>query len=374
MTGPLAGVRIVEFLGLGPAPFGCLLLADLGAEVLTVTRPGQSSASMTRNRSLLEVDLKDSAGLERVLEIVRTADVVVESFRPGVLERLGLAPRHLLERNPGLIVARLTGWGQTGPLAARAGHDIDYIAITGALHLARRARERPMPPANLLGDFGGGGMYLVVSVLAALAERARSGVGTVLDVAIVDGTTYLTTMLHEYRNAGAWSDEPGTNRLDTGAPYYDAYETADGKYLAVGALEDKFFDQFADLIGLPVRYRAGREDPANWPRLRERIAAAIRSRSRAEWVAAAQGMDACVAPVLSLAEAGTDPQIVARGVLIPTDGPAGSDGWVPRLPLGFVPAAPASADLLTRWGVRQEPDEPGAGPGGSEGIPPSLSA
>ncbi|WP_460390730.1 CaiB/BaiF CoA transferase family protein [Actinophytocola sediminis] len=348
MTGPLAGVRVVEFLGLGPAPFGCLLLADLGAEVLTVTRPGQSTAAMVRNRSLLELDLKDPDGVELALAAIEKADVVVESFRPGVLERLGLAPARLRERNPGLIVARMTGWGQTGPLAPRAGHDINYIAITGALHLARRAGDKPMPPANLLGDFAGGGMYLVVSVLAALVERARTGVGALADVAIVDGTTYLTTMLQEYRNLGMWSDEPGTNRLDTGAPYYDTYETADGEYVAVGALEDKFFAEFADLVGLSEQDRVGREEPANWPRLRARIAAAIRLRSRADWAEAALAVDACLAPVLTLAEAGHDPQLAARGVLAPT--PDGR-GWTAKLPLGFTDSAPEPADLLTRWGI-----------------------
>ncbi|WP_260189593.1 CaiB/BaiF CoA transferase family protein [Actinophytocola gossypii] len=356
-------MRVVELSGLGPAPFGCLLLADLGAETLTITRPGQPAGAMTRNRSLLELDLKDPANVDRFLDIARAADVVVDSYRPGVLERLGLSPDRLLARNPGLVVARMTGWGQTGPLAARAGHDINYVALTGALHVAQRAGEKPTPPANLLGDFAGGGMYLVVSVLAALADRARSGAGTVLDVAIVDGTTYLTTMLHEYRNLGRWSDEPGTNRLDTGAPYYDTYETADGGYVAVGALEDKFFQQFADLVGLSAADRAGREDPANWPRLRERIAAVIRTRSRAEWTAAAHGVDACLTPVLSLAEAATDPQLTARGVL----SRAGADRWVPRIPLGFVPDAPDPAELLARWGVPADRD-------GVEPLPPPVSA
>ncbi|MFB6394781.1 CaiB/BaiF CoA transferase family protein [Polymorphospora lycopeni] len=347
MAGQLTGIRVVEFLGLGPAPFGCLLLADLGAEVLTVTRPGQSTAAMVRNRSLLELDLKDPQSVAFVREVIDEADVVVESFRPGVVERLGLAPEQLRERNPGLIVTRMTGWGQTGPLAPRAGHDINYIAITGALDLARRPGLAPMPSANLVGDFGGGGMYLVIAVLSALVERARTGTGTVIDVAIVDGTTYLTTMLHEYRNLGMWSDTPGTNRLDTGAPYYDSYETADGGYVAVGALEDKFFEQLADVIGLTPQERVGREDKANWPRLRERIAAKIRGRTRAEWTEIAERVDACIAPVLSLAEAGTHPQLAARGVLRRT---AGGRGWVPVLPIGYADAPVDGAELLERWG------------------------
>jgi alpha-methylacyl-CoA racemase len=348
MAGQLRGIRVVEFLGLGPAPFGCLLLADLGAEVLTITRPGQQARAMVRNRSLLELDLKDPASVEFALSVIDRADVVVEAFRPGVIERLGLAPERLSARNPGLIVARMTGWGQTGPLASRAGHDINYIAITGALDVARRPGTAPMPTANLLGDFAGGGMYLVLAVLAALIERSRTGVGSVIDVAIVDGTTYLTTMLQEYRALGMWSDSPGTNRLDTGAPYYDTYETADGGFVAVGALEDKFFEQLADIIGLTEQERMGREDPQNWPQLRQRIAAAVRSRTRAEWAEIAERADACIAPVLSLKEAGTYPHIVARGVLKGTP----ESGWTPVLPLGFVDAAADADTLLERWGVR----------------------
>ncbi|BCB83783.1 CaiB/BaiF CoA transferase family protein [Phytohabitans suffuscus] len=347
MAGHLAGVRVVEFLGLGPAPFGCLVLADLGADVLTITKPGQSTKAMVRNRSLLELDLKNPDDAAVALSAIDRADVVVESFRPGVMERLGIDPERLRQRNSGLIVARMTGWGQSGPLAPRAGHDINYIAITGALDVARRPGAAPMPTANLVGDFAGGGMYLVIAVLAALVERSRTGVGAVIDVAIVDGTAYLTTMLHEYRGLGMWSDTPGTNRLDTGAPYYDSYETADGGWVAVGALEEKFFQRLADLVGLTAEERVGREDAANWPRLRERIAASIRSRTRAEWAEIAERVDACIAPVLSLAEAGTYPHLAARGVLRRT----GTDSWVPVLPLGHVDAPPGADEVLRRWGV-----------------------
>lgn len=346
--GPLRGTRVVEFMGLGPAPFGCLMLADLGAEVLTVARPGQQPRSMLRNRAVVEVDVRESAAAVRA--VIDRADVVVEGFRPGVLERMGFDPEGLRERNPGLIVARMTGWGQTGPYAPRAGHDITYLAVTGALHVAARAGGAPVPPANLLGDFGGGGMYLVTAVLAALVERARTGAGQVLDVAIVDGANYLTSMLHEYRAQGRWSDEPGTNRLDTGAPYYDVYPAADGRYVAVGALEDKFFAQFADLLGLNLVDCENRHDPRSWPALRVRIAAAIASKTRDEWTEIAASTDACLAPVLSLAEAADNPQVAARGIL---DGDP-EHGWVPRVPLGHVPAGPSADTLLRSWGVADD--------------------
>ncbi|MET7337818.1 CaiB/BaiF CoA-transferase family protein [Nonomuraea sp. NPDC005650] len=345
--GPLSGIRVVEFMGLGPGPFGCLLLADLGAEILTVARPGQQPRSMLRNRAVIEVDAKEPTAAEALHAVIDRADVVVEGFRPGVLERMGFAPVALRERNRGLIVARMTGWGQTGPYAARAGHDITYIAVTGALHVSARAGTAPVPPANLLGDFGAGGMYLVTAVLAALVERARTGEGQVLDVAIVDGANYLTSMLHEYRAHGRWSDEPGTNRLDTGAPYYDVYRTADGGYVAVGALEDKFFEELADLLGLSGADRQDRQDPRSWPRLRSRIADAIGSRTRDEWADLAAATDACLAPVLSLAEAAGNPHVAARGILHGDP----EHGWEPRLPLGHAPAGAEAGQVLRRWGV-----------------------
>lgn len=346
--GPLDGIRVVEFMGLGPAPFGCLLLADLGAEVLTVARPGQQPGSMLRNRAVLEVDAKEATAALRA--VIDRADVLVEGFRPGVLERMGFAPDSLRERNRGLIVARMTGWGQTGPYAPRAGHDITYLAVTGALHVAARKGAAPVPPANLLGDFGGGGMYLVTAVLAALVERARTGEGQVLDVAIVDGANYLTSMLHEYRAQGRWSDEPGTNRLDTGAPYYDVYPAADGRYVAVGALEDRFFAQLADLLGLSAANREDRQNPRRWPALRTSIAAAIALKTRDEWAELAAATDACLAPVLSLAEAADNPQVAARGIL---DGDP-EHGWVPRLPLGHVPTGRTADTLLRSWGVADD--------------------
>lgn len=351
---PLAGVRIVEFLGVGPAPFGCLLLADLGADVVAIARPGQPTAtpggkrSMDRNRPVLDVDLRRPGALAAVEQLVRRADVLVEGFRPGVMERLGLGPEPARAANPALVYARMTGWGQTGPMAARAGHDITYIAPTGALHSARRSGHAPVPPANLLGDFGGGGMYLVVAILAALVQRQRTGVGQVLDVAIVDGTTYLTTMLQEYRSAGLWSDDAGTNRLDTGAPFYDVYRCADGGHVAVGALEEPFFAALVDLLGLDPDLCRTRHDRATWPRLRELIAAVIALRTRDEWAALALPTDACLTPVLSLAEAPTHPQLAARGVLRAS---ADGAGVTPRLPLGHRDDRPDAELTLRRWGL-----------------------
>ncbi|MFJ9563891.1 CaiB/BaiF CoA transferase family protein [Streptomyces fuscichromogenes] len=350
---PLDGLRVLEFLGLGPGPFAGMLLADLGADVLAVARPGAARPALAENRPVVGLDVKSAEGRECALRFAGTCDVLIEGFRPGVMERLGLGPDDVRARNPRLVYARMTGWGQHGPLAHTAGHDINYIAITGALHHAGRRDEVPAPTANLLGDFGAGGMYLVTSVLAALHERARTGVGRVLDVAVVDGTTYLTTMLHEYRSRGAWSDVAGTNRLDTGAPYYDVYACADGGHVAVGALEAPFFAALADLLELDPAWLDVREDPARWPTLRRDIAAALLRRTRDEWAAAAAGTDACLTPVLNLAEAAGDPHLRARGALVPA--PDGGPGWRPTL--GGGPAAvtrpmrsvPSTAEVLARW-------------------------
>ncbi|AZG45889.1 CaiB/BaiF CoA transferase family protein [Gordonia insulae] len=342
---PLSGLRVVEFLGLGPAPFGCMMLADLGADVLTLRRPGTQLPALVRNRNTLEVDLKDAESLQEVRTAIAAADVLVEGFRPGVMERLGLGPADVMARNERLVYARMTGWGQSGPLASTAGHDINYIALSGALHSASRRGGVPTPPANLLGDFGGGAMYLVTAVLAAVYERDRTGEGSVLDVGILDGTTYLTSMLQEYRSAGRWSDEAGTNRLDTGAPYYDVYPCADGKFVAVGALEDPFFDVLLEVLGLEPELADGRADPPSWPALRERIAAAVSSRTRDEWEAVAAHTDACLTPVLSLAEAPDNAQVRARGILIED----GRGGWTPRVPIGYRTAAVGARELLYSW-------------------------
>lgn len=343
---PLAGLRVVEFLGLGPAPFASMMLRDLGADVLAIARPGAPRPALAGNRPILELDLKSAAGVALAQRLGDAADVLVEGFRPGVLERVGLGPEVVLERNPRLVYARMTGWGQHGPLAARAGHDVNYIGLTGALHHAGRAGAVPAPPANLLGDFGAGGMYLVASVLAALMRRERTGRGEELDVAIVDGTTYLTAMLHEYRLRGTWSDVAGTNRLDTGAPFYDVYECADGRHVAIGALEPQFFAELVALLGLDPGWPAQRDDPGTWPELRREITAAVHTRTRDEWAVAAEGTDACLSPVLSLAEAADHPHLQAREVLVP-DGA----GWRPQLPGATPPEPTTPADLLARWRI-----------------------
>ncbi|MFE2068675.1 CaiB/BaiF CoA transferase family protein [Streptomyces sp. NPDC059467] len=350
----LGGLRVLEFLGLGPGPFAGMLLADLGADVLAVARPGAVRPALVENRPVVELDVKSAEGRERALRLAERCDVLIEGFRPGVMERLGLGPDDVRERSPRLVYARMTGWGQYGPLAPTAGHDINYIAISGALHHAARRGGTPTPTANLLGDFGAGGLYLVMSVLAALYERARTGAGRVLDVAIVDGTTYLTAMLHEYRSRGAWSDVAGTNRLDTGAPYYDVYPCADGGHVAVGALEAPFFAALAELLGLDPAWTGVREDPARWPELRRDIAEALLRRTRDEWADAAARTDACLTPVLNLAEAAGHPHLSARQALVPA--PDGRPGWRPALGGGRSVRARrvrSVTEALTRWGASE---------------------
>jgi len=317
--GPLEGVRVIEIASLAPAPFGCMILADLGADVLRVDRADRCGPQtrppadpLVRGRRSIGINLKDPAGVDLLLRLIDDADVLVEGFRPGVTERLGFGPDDCARRNPRLIYGRMTGWGQDGPLAPTAGHDIDYIAISGALAPIGRAGERPVPPLNLVGDFGGGGMLLALGILAALVERSRSGRGQVVDAAMVDGSALLTAFIHGMRAAGAWQDERGTNLLDGGAPFYDTYQTADGGYVAVGALEPRFYAALLDGLGLADAGLPAQHDRSGWPELRRRFSAAFADRSREEWVTVFAGTDACVAPVLSLAEAPDHPHAVAR--------------------------------------------------------------
>ena len=319
--GPLDGVRVVEIASLAPAPFGCMILSDLGADVLRVERPASCQPGapapvdpLTRGRRSIGLNLKDPAGVDLLLRLLDSADVLVEGFRPGVAERLGFGPGSCAERNPGLIYARMTGWGQDGPLAPTAGHDIDYIAISGALHPIGRAGERPVPPLNLVGDFGGGGMLLAVGVLAALVERQRSGMGQVVDAAMVDGSALLTSFIYGLRARGGWRDERGVNLLDGGAPFYDTYATSDDKYVAVGALEPQFYAALLAGLGLADAELPAQLDPTGWPVLRERFTKIFAQRTRDEWAAAFEGTDACVAPVLSAAEVAAHPHNAARGV------------------------------------------------------------
>jgi alpha-methylacyl-CoA racemase len=318
--GPLSGVRVVEIASLAPAPFGCMILADLGADVLRVDRPERCGPQaprpndpLSRGRRSIGLNLKDPAAIDLLLRLADDADVLVEGFRPGVAERLGFGPQACAERNPGLVFARMTGWGQDGPLAPTAGHDIDYIAISGALSMVGRAGESPVPPVNLLGDFGGGGMLLALGILAALVERAHSGLGQVVDAAMVDGSALLTSFVYGMRASGTWQDERGSNLLDGGAPFYDTYVTADGQYVAVGALEPQFYAALLHGLGLSGADLPQQHDRDGWPVLRQRFAAVFASRTRAEWEQVFAGTDACVAPVLNLAEAPGHPHAAARG-------------------------------------------------------------
>lgn len=323
--GPLEGLRVVELAGLGPAPFCAMLLADLGAAVIRVDRPPSGASFLgldrvnCRNRRSLALDLKIPVALDLLLELVDEADVLIEGLRPGVAERLGFGPDTCLTRNPGLVYGRMTGWGQEGPLAPRAGHDINYISLSGALDAVGIAGEQPVPPLNLVGDFGGGALYLAMGVLAAIVERGVSGRGQVVDSAMVDGATSLMAMFYEFRALGVWEGARGTNLLDGGAPFYATYETADGLYLAVGALEPEFYAQFIAGLGLdgdlPAQY-----DRSGWPELRLRFARAIASKTRAEWEEIFAETDACVSPVLSMSDAGDNDHVAARRTLIDVGG------------------------------------------------------
>ena len=325
--GPLDGVRVIEIASLAPAPFGCMVLADLGADVLRVDRADQSGPQartpadpLVRGRRSVGLNLKDAAGADLLLRLIEDADVLVEGFRPGVAERLGFGPEECARRNPRLVYGRMTGWGQEGPLAPTAGHDIDYIGISGALAPIGRAGERPVPPLNLVGDFGGGGMLLAVGILAALVERERSGLGQVVDAAMVDGSALLTSFMYGMRATGTWQDRRGSNMLDGGAPWYDTYETGDGGYVAVGAIEPQFYAALLDGLGLAGAGLPGQLDPAGWPELRRRFAEVFATRSRDEWAEVFAGTDACVAPVLDMSEAPRHPHAVARNAFIDVGG------------------------------------------------------
>lgn len=324
--GPLRGVRVVEMAGLAPAPFGAMVLADLGADVVKVVRGGGSAeltpppGPLDRGRSSVTVDVREPAELEALLALIEQADVFIEGFRPGVAERMGLGPDVLAARNPRLVYGRMTGWGQDGPLAPRAGHDINYIAVAGALEPIGRAGERPHAPMNLLGDFAGGGMLLAMGIVSALYERERSGRGQVVDAAMVDGANLLTAFLHGMRAGQMWNSERGTNMLDGGAAFYDTYECADGRFVAVGCVEPKFYAQLLagleiDGADLPFQF-----DPGGWPRLRKLLAERFLLRTRDEWAEVFAGRDACVSPVLSPWEAHEHPHNAARGAFVEVDG------------------------------------------------------
>jgi alpha-methylacyl-CoA racemase len=327
--GPLEGLSVIEIAGIGPGPMACMLLADLGADVVRIDRTEASGLGVpmaprfdvnARGRRSVALDLKQAAGVDAALRLIDRADVLVEGFRPGVAERLGLGPDLCLARNPGLVYGRMTGFGQTGPMAPMAGHDLNYIALTGVLDAIGPANGAPVPPLNLVGDYGGGAMFLAFGVLAALFERQRSGRGQVVDAAMVDGAASLASIFHGLRAGGLWGGGRGENLLDGGAPFYATYRCADGGFVAVGALEPKFFAAFAQGIGLDEAFVRGQYDRRRWPAMREAIAALLVAQTRDHWAVRFDGSDACVAPVLTLAEAPAHAHAQARQAYVEIDG------------------------------------------------------
>jgi alpha-methylacyl-CoA racemase len=364
--GPLAGLKVVELVGLAPAPFAATVLADYGADVVRVDRvkpgfdvPVFPRDPLSRSRRWIGVDTKSDAGRDIVLRMVDDADVLIEGYRPGVTERLGLGPDDCLSRNPRLVYGRITGWGQDGPLAQTAGHDINYIGLSGALEPIGRAGERPVPPLNLLGDFGGGGMLLAMGVLAALVERSVSGRGQVVDASMVEGSALLTAGLHGLRNIGMWQRGRGSNMLDGGAPFYDTYETSDGGYVAVGAIEERFWTALLKVLEIDPATVAGRLDPEQWPAVREVLAAVIRTRTRDDWATRAAGTDACLTPVLDPTEAAEHPHNVARGSFVTLEGdtqPAPAPRFSrsePQAPAAPVEPRSSTSEVLTELGYSE---------------------
>ena len=367
--GPLAGVRILEIAGIGPGPFAAMMLADMGAEVLRIDRtdkvspnPGETPPGdlLNRGRRSVGVDLKSPDGLAALLKMVERSDALLEGFRPGVMERLGLGPDVCLERNPRLVYGRMTGWGQTGPLAHAAGHDINYIALAGTLHGIGRAGDKPLPPLNLVGDFGGGGMLMAFGIVTALFERNSSGQGQVVDAAMVDGAALLMTMMHGFRHMGMWTDERGANLLDTGSHFYDTYETADGKYVSVGSIEPQFYEELLRLTGLEAEDLPSRMDRRAWGPLKSRLAEIFKSKTRDEWCEIMEGTDVCFAPVLSMGEAYEHPHNVSRGTFVELAGKL-QPGPAPRFSrtpaeVSRPPSHPGqhTDEALAEWGFASE--------------------
>ncbi|WP_329059557.1 CaiB/BaiF CoA transferase family protein [Amycolatopsis sp. NBC_01480] len=364
MAGPLSGLKVVELAGIGPGPHACMVLADLGADVVRVERPagsldfsGGKPDPLLRGRRSVAADLKTAEGRELVLRLAEKADVLVEGLRPGVTERLGVGPDDCFAHNPRLVYGRMTGWGQEGPLAKRAGHDINYIGLIGVLHAIGREGERPVPPLNLVGDFGGGSMFLLVGVLSALWERECTGLGQVVDAAMVDGAGVLSQMMWALRGLGSWSDERGTNLLDGGAPFYDTYVCADGRYVAVGSLEPQFYAALLAGLELDPASLPPQLDRAGWPTLRATFTKAFLARTRDEWTEVFGDVDSCVTPVLTPDEAAAHPHIAARNGLIELDGilqPAPAPRFSRTAPDLPTPPAKPGADteaVLADWGV-----------------------
>lgn len=330
MPGPLTGLRIIEFAGLGPGPFACMMLADHGAEVIRIERPGGTRGGpenetttdiLLRSRKRIAIDMKSDTGKAVLHDLIKTADGLVEGFRPGVMERLGLGPDEMLILNPNLVYGRMTGWGQTGPYAPMAGHDINYIALSGALHAFGRKGEKPTPPINMMGDFGGGAMMLAFGMVSALLHVQRGGAGTAIDAAMTDGSALLMSMIYSFHAQGWWQDQRGVNMLDTGAHFYDVYETKDRKFISLGPIEPQFYATLLDLTGLADDPEMQpQNDTAQWDRMRDRLAKIIAAKTRDEWDAILAGSDACYAPVLSLGEAPQHPHNVSRGTFTKAGG------------------------------------------------------
>lgn len=364
-TGPLRGVKVVEIAGIGPGPHACMILADLGADVIRLERPGGGMFGdgrqdvLTRSRPSVAIDLKHPEAPSTVLDLVERADVLIEGMRPGVAERLGIGPEDCWARNQALVLGRMTGWGQTGPLARQAGHDLNYIGITGALHGLGQDRDRPHFPTNLLGDFGGGSTYLVIGVLAALLEARISGRGQVVDAAIVDGTAHLNAMAATLHSLGLAGDRRRGGLLDGGSPFYDLYETADGRHMTVGALEPQFYAELVDRLDLAGDL-PDRNDPANFPEIRDVLTRTFKARTQAEWLEVFAGSDACVGPVTPYPEAPDHPHLQERGTFVERDGVAQpapaprfsrTGATISRSPGG---AGAATAEALSAWGLDAE--------------------
>lgn len=367
--GPLKGIRVVEMAAIGPAPFCAMMLADMGAEVLRVERVspadlglGQdpTTAVLNRNRASLALDLKQPEGIAAVKRLLTRADILIEGYRPGVMERLGLSPAECHAVNPALVYGRVTGWGQNGPLAQTAGHDINFIALTGVLDAIGRRGAPPTPPLNLVGDFGGGGMYLAFGVLCSLIEARRTGIGDVVDAAMVDGASSLASFVHGLHADGQWNGQRGENALDSGLPWYDVYETQDGKWVAIGAIEERFYVELIKRLGLDICHLPSRNDRAQWGRLREQIASAFKTRTREDWCEVMAGGDACFAPVLTFAEAPLHAHSLARNGFIEVDGvtqPAPAPRFTRHQRLGEPSRSSrvlTSAQTLADWGLSEE--------------------
>jgi alpha-methylacyl-CoA racemase len=359
VTGPLSGLNVLEFAGLGPAPYAAMLLADLGADVLRLDRLDAASNTssgeiLTRSRTSIAIDLKSGAGRDLVLELAERADAVIEGFRPGVMERLGLGPDDLLARNPRLVYGRMTGYGQSGALSQRSGHDINYLSISGALWPLGRAGERPTPPMNLVGDFGGGSLFLAMGILAGVWSVRETGVGQVIDAAMVDGSASMLSMMHSFINMGYWHEERGSNILDTGAHFYEVYETSDHQFVAVGAIESKFYAQLLEGLGLASADLPSQMDRTHWPAMKQRFASVFATKTREEWTDIFDDLDACVTPVLAPREAAAHPYNIERDVFVsePALQPAPAPRFS-RTPGAIRPSLDARGALET-WGVSAE--------------------